>query len=64
VARQLEPPECEEGFDEVCDVFPGTGGAFAVGDPATPCSGTDAPRGDAARRPRGPRALPLTGHRE
>ena len=32
VARRLEPPAGEEGFDEIRDVLPGAAGAFAVGD--------------------------------
>jgi predicted kinase len=34
VARRLEPPVLDEGFDAVFDVVPGTAGAFAVQDAA------------------------------
>jgi predicted kinase len=40
VARRLEPPALDEGFDAICDVLPKAGGVFEVADP--PASGAGA----------------------
>jgi predicted kinase len=39
VAKRLEPPALDEGFDAVCDVLPKAGGAFDVVDLPAPGAG-------------------------
>jgi hypothetical protein len=36
VAKRLEAPVVDEGFDAMCDVLPGAGGAFEIIDPRAP----------------------------
>jgi predicted kinase len=43
VARRLEPPVPEEGFDRIFDVVPGTAGTFVVLDAAVSGPDADAP---------------------